>query len=106
MDPNKTPALEPPPGVKSNLVDPYSQQSTLIVVSIVCIVLCTIGVAARFYTRLAVFKQFDTTDGKSLHTYSPVNSPAAHHSHADKAFRCSFAIIGKHRYIQGLARKV
>ena len=104
MDPNKTPALEPPPGVKSNLVDPYSQQSTLIVVSVVCIALTTIGVAARFYTRLAVFKQFDTTDGKSLHTNS--HPPPRDHNRADKAFRCSFAIMGRHHHIQASAFKI
>jgi hypothetical protein len=62
MDPNNTPALDPPLGVKPNFVDPYTLHPTLIAVSVVALSLCTIGIAARSYTRVVIMKKFELDD--------------------------------------------
>ncbi|KAI1505651.1 hypothetical protein F5X99DRAFT_428763 [Biscogniauxia marginata] len=61
MDPNNTPALEPPLGEESNFVDPYSLQPQRIAVATVALVVCTISVASRVYTR-SLMKKFNIDD--------------------------------------------
>ncbi|KAI1774062.1 hypothetical protein F4818DRAFT_420727 [Hypoxylon cercidicola] len=61
MDPTNTPALPPPPGVKSNFVDPVTLQSQRIVVSTVGISISTLCVATRLYVRFKI-KKFNLED--------------------------------------------
>ncbi|KAI1208290.1 uncharacterized protein F4807DRAFT_158795 [Annulohypoxylon truncatum] len=52
MDPSKTPALRPPPGVEPNFTNPPSLQPERIAVSSICLAICIIFVIARTYTRV------------------------------------------------------
>jgi hypothetical protein len=66
MDPNQIPAFEPPDGVESNFINPETQQTTLIVASVITLFLVVGGISARTYTKAAIMKQFDITDCMSL----------------------------------------
>jgi len=52
----RVPALSPPPGVKPNLVDPYSRQDVIIVVACFVIPLTTLLVALQAFTKHFVSK--------------------------------------------------
>jgi hypothetical protein len=56
------PAHEPPSGIESNFMDPYTQHPTLVAVSAVCLILTTSAICIRVYTRGPILKQFDMTD--------------------------------------------
>ncbi|KAI0384998.1 hypothetical protein F5Y04DRAFT_292543 [Hypomontagnella monticulosa] len=62
MDPDNTPALEPPPNTESNLIDPYSLQSQRIVVASIGLFLGITSVVGRLYVR-ALMKKVDLDDG-------------------------------------------
>ena len=51
-----TPALEPPKGVTSNFVDPYSLQPLMIGIVVLCLVLTAIAIGMRVYTRVRTVK--------------------------------------------------
>ena len=51
-----TPAREPPEGMTSNLVDPYSFFPLMVGVIAVSLVLTTVAVGLRVYTRLRLVK--------------------------------------------------
>ena len=59
------PAMKPPPGVTPNLVDPYNQGPTLIVVGSILISLMTVFVLARGYTKYRIFRKTSWDDCKS-----------------------------------------
>ncbi|OTA79664.1 hypothetical protein M434DRAFT_38256 [Hypoxylon sp. CO27-5] len=61
MDPYKTPALYPPPGVEPNFVNPHSLQPERITVSAICLALCIIFVGGRIYMRVQM-KMFNLDD--------------------------------------------
>ncbi|KAI0543940.1 hypothetical protein F4679DRAFT_566896 [Xylaria curta] len=61
MDPNTTPAIPPPPGKESNLINPYSQTPERIAVSVVALLLCVLSVVGRIYTRV-LLKKFNLDD--------------------------------------------
>lgn len=73
MDPNNTPALEPPSGVKSDFINPYTLQPVLISISVITMLLCTLGIAARSYVRAVLLKQFDLSDCRQrlVYTWTP-----------------------------------
>ncbi|KAI1446590.1 hypothetical protein F5Y02DRAFT_425613 [Annulohypoxylon stygium] len=52
MDPNKTPALRPPPGVEPNFINPHTLQPGRIAVSSTSLTICMVFVVARTYTRI------------------------------------------------------
>ena len=62
MDPNNTPALEPPQGVHSNLQEPSSILRGRIAACSVCLTLATATIVARLYTRKFVLKNFNVED--------------------------------------------
>lgn len=62
LDPNNTPALEPPPGVVPNFVDPPTIVRPIIVGVSVMIVVSTLGFAARLFTKIRVMKQMQLED--------------------------------------------
>ncbi|KAI1824131.1 hypothetical protein F4861DRAFT_507412 [Xylaria intraflava] len=66
MDLSMMPAAPPPPGMHSNFVNPVSQQPTLVAASAVVLVLTLGGIGARTYTKAAIMRQFDITDGVLL----------------------------------------
>ncbi|KAI4221464.1 MAG: hypothetical protein L6R36_006888 [Xanthoria steineri] len=53
-----TPALQPPPGVESNLLDPDSLNPVIIGVSTLCLVLATIMISIRLVTKLLTTRKF------------------------------------------------
>ena len=67
-DPSRTPAMEPPPGVESNLDNPETLQPTRIALSAVCITLCVVFITARSYARAVLLNKFDLDDCKSIDT--------------------------------------
>ncbi|KAH8700415.1 hypothetical protein BGW36DRAFT_357077 [Talaromyces proteolyticus] len=54
MDPNTTPALEPPPGEVSNLHDPYSLRVYMYITASLALTLSTAAVILRIYTKARV----------------------------------------------------
>ena len=60
-----TPALEPPEGQSSNLVDPYSTNPHLIVTYSVCLTMVMIFIAIRTFTKVHVLKEPRVEDCQS-----------------------------------------
>ncbi len=58
------PALAPPPGVESNLVDPPSLVKWLIIAIVLCLTLSTVSTIMRVITRLSVIKFLEAEDCK------------------------------------------
>ena len=56
------PALKPPPGVPSEFHDPYTLQSFQAVEIVECIILTTVMVAARLYTKKFIVKAMKWED--------------------------------------------
>lgn len=73
-DPNLRPALEAPPGVTSNLIDPPNQQHAIIITMVVYLALTTPFVLARMYTRHIINRRLWWDDCKSptMNTESPL----------------------------------
>ena len=59
------PALQPPPGVKSNFVNPYSEAKSLYITAGVCGILVTLAVIVRIYTKACIIKTVNFEDCKS-----------------------------------------
>ncbi|KAI1733402.1 hypothetical protein F4680DRAFT_464042 [Xylaria scruposa] len=59
-------ALDPPEGVLSNFQNPPTQQPMLIIASAITLFLTLGGISARTYTRVAIMRQFDSTDSVLL----------------------------------------
>jgi hypothetical protein len=66
---DQQPAMPPPPGFKTNFVDPPSQQPAIIAMSAVFISLMLLAVSVRAYTRTLILKSWGWDDSKSLHSY-------------------------------------
>ena len=66
MDYTKIPALKPPPGVKSNFVNPSSYDGAGIATTAICVTLVTLAVGARLVTKGWVMKKLATEDCKFL----------------------------------------
>ena len=60
----ETPALQPPPGVSPNFVDPPSLQSMTNATIAVCFTLATLFVAVRLLTKFFVDRTFQREDCK------------------------------------------
>lgn len=56
LDLDNIPALQPPEGVVSNLVDPPNRNALVMTVTILCLVITTILVFIRAWSRLVVMK--------------------------------------------------
>lgn len=56
-NPDLTPAMSPPPGVKSILVDPPSQGYKSIIVVVILLALTTPLIFIRLYTRRIISRQ-------------------------------------------------
>ncbi|PHH59526.1 hypothetical protein CDD81_2888 [Ophiocordyceps australis] len=65
-NPDLTPALAPPPGVISNLVDPPSQGYATIIAMVLYMVIATPCVAARLYTRARIHRKLWWDDWSSV----------------------------------------
>ncbi|KAI0852739.1 hypothetical protein F5Y00DRAFT_272397 [Daldinia vernicosa] len=61
-----TPALEPPPGIQSNFVDPPSFNTATLIVGIISMVTMTLAVGIRTYTKLAIMKDMKHEDYVAL----------------------------------------
>lgn len=59
---NQVAALSPPPGVKSNLVDPYSRGPTFSVAATVLIFVTLVFFGVRVYTKACVIRKFSWDD--------------------------------------------
>ncbi|OJI98269.1 hypothetical protein ASPVEDRAFT_880951 [Aspergillus versicolor CBS 583.65] len=59
---NQQPATPPPPGFKTNFVDPPSQQPAIIAMSAVFISLMLLAVSVRAYTRTLILKSWGWDD--------------------------------------------
>ena len=61
---SQIPSLPPPPGVKSNFVDPPNNAPILYAISYVFFGITTLGVIARLYTVAVVMKKIHLEDCK------------------------------------------
>lgn len=57
-----TPAGVPPPGVVPNLVNPFYLHTIDLITHILCLVVSTIAVALRVFTKVYLMKQFRAED--------------------------------------------
>lgn len=57
LDPNTTPALQPPPGQVSNLKDPYNLKLYLILASTLGLGVSAIAVCLRIFTKVRVVQR-------------------------------------------------
>ena len=55
-------ALPPPPGITPNFVNPPSTQTTIIAIMVACLVVTTVCVALRLYTKLYVLQKLGWED--------------------------------------------
>ncbi|KAL8885343.1 MAG: hypothetical protein Q9205_001018, partial [Flavoplaca limonia] len=62
IDPNTTPALQPPPGVLPNFNDPYNTDSTINGTLGICIAISSIFVLLRLYTKLYIIRKYGWED--------------------------------------------
>jgi hypothetical protein len=59
------PAATAPPGLTNNLVDPPTLNGAFIGTVVVCLLISTVLVIMRTYTRFFVIRKRDSSDGKS-----------------------------------------
>ena len=62
LDPNKTPALQPPLGVVPNFVDPPTILGPFLAGEAVMLAASTLAVSARVFTKAYVMKKVDLED--------------------------------------------
>ena len=67
---DNVPAMPPPDGVASNFTDPCSEADVTLVVGATFLVLATIAVTARLFTKLRIVKKIDIEDCTS--SYCPL----------------------------------
>ena len=64
INPLQMPAIEPPPGQTSNLVNPTNSLHTVVIVTLViCLIPPTILIPLRMYVRTRILKAFELVDG-------------------------------------------
>jgi len=63
MDPSKTPAAPPPPGVTPNFTNPSGSEYDTYSISIALCATASIALLARLYTRTFVLRVFGLDDG-------------------------------------------
>ena len=61
-DPSQIPALEPPPGVIPNLIDPYTRGPLLLALTAVSIGIMFLFVIARFYYKICIQRKSSWDD--------------------------------------------
>lgn len=66
MNPSKTPAAPPPPGVTPNFTNPSGSEYEIYSVSIALCVTASLVLLARLYTRAYILRVFGLDDGISL----------------------------------------
>jgi hypothetical protein len=59
------PALAPPPGVVPNFVDPPTNRTAIFGVFVTCLVIMTLAVAIRMYTKIFMLKKLAVEDCES-----------------------------------------
>ena len=64
MDPDNTPALEPPPGVTPNFVDPYSDAPISSAITYLFFGIATVCLVLRLFARLKIMRQMQLEDCK------------------------------------------
>ena len=64
------PAHLPPPGVKSNFIDPVTRAPDLVATSVLCLSVMVVCVAIRFYTKLHIKHKWGWDDCRG--TYRPL----------------------------------
>ena len=65
------PALPPPPGVIPQLDHPPNLRTTGIAAQVVCLVLATLALCMRLYTKAAIIRQIVLADCKSYDQCTP-----------------------------------
>jgi hypothetical protein len=58
------PAMQPPPGVVSNFIDPPNFKEDMVVEEIILLTLSTIAISIRLYTKLRINRQENLEDCK------------------------------------------
>ena len=66
LDPNLTPALNPPPGIKSNLEDPHNIDPIIKFTFGICLGIGSLFALLRFYTRLFIIKAHGWEDCRTV----------------------------------------
>ena len=59
------PAGPPPLGISPNFVDPPNNDATIVAISTMFLVLCTVVGLIRLYTKSLIIRRFDIEDCKS-----------------------------------------
>ena len=66
-DPLQLPALQPPPGQTSNLVNPVNDLHAVVIATLViCLTIPTALIPLRMYVRMRILKTFQLVDGTCL----------------------------------------
>ena len=86
MDLSHTPAGRPPPGVRPNFVDPESLRTPVIAINVIFLVLATLAVVMRVYTKRTIARAVGWDDCKCLRL--------GVEKYADK-HRCLYTCTGK-----------
>ena len=59
------PGLAPPNGIIPNFKDPSSQKQVVIAANVICLVIASIGLFIRVYTKVFLVKRYGWEDCKS-----------------------------------------
>ncbi|KAL9121314.1 MAG: hypothetical protein Q9187_002125 [Circinaria calcarea] len=68
-NPALVPAMEPPPGVISNYVNPPNEAGAMLVVGVLCIILVAVFVSGRVYTKLWLMTHSLSADDLTVYGY-------------------------------------
>ena len=91
-DPSRIPALEPPPGVIPNFIDPYTRGPMLLALSAVAIGIMYLFVIARFYYKIYIQRK-PSWDDRKLVGRSFCSSGTAHML-IRSTVTCTLATVG------------
>jgi hypothetical protein len=67
QDPRDIPVIDPPPGVKSNFENPDSLHAVTLGIGVVSILIMSLVVGIRTYTKLVLLKNMAHEDCSSSH---------------------------------------
>ena len=66
LDLSQLPALQPPPGVTPNFIDPYTRGPMLLALSAVAIGIMYFFVGIRFYSKFYIKREWSWDDGQFI----------------------------------------
>ncbi len=95
--PSIKPAMPPPPGVQSNFTDPPTAGSDLYIFTIVGLVIASLFLVMRLYTKAYILKKFGAEDGMDASHFDVILILTS--SSDDCARLCGFLLLSKVRHV-------